>query len=314
MLPEIPAAFDAPLAQQHKTIGRWLAERAPSEQLLTRLEARRWIEQEFDREVMAVLGDCNLAELRVIALQGEHGDPPAIAVICDSVGQIDLGWIEKTNVLSNTLSGPVAPVGWRAAAYAALCDTLSIVIPLFEFGSMIEELSMYYWDGETEDEPAIQAIEYHQGEVEDGTVLPSDVRAKRPDFMLADNKGLLKDMPAPLRARLKRLRDAYAALKRFGQDSNAWHFDFENVCQYLPEYEDCATIPPMTLVPAEQFGMELDEVGRAGMELRFFDIAGFCRLTEPAVLDQWLSSLRLGGEVMRAAQALIEIDPTGERA
>lgn len=281
--------------------------------LLTRTEARRYIEQEFDRLVMAALGGSDLADLRTVALYGQDGDPPAIAIICDSVGQIDLGWIEKTNVLSHTLNGSVAPVGWRAAAYAALCSTLSMVIPLFDFGSMMEELSMYYWDGETEDEGARKAIAYHNGEFEDGMTLPSDVAAKRPDFMLAENKGPLKDMPPALRARLKRLREAYAALKRFGTEGNAWYFDFEKVTEYLPEYEDCATIPPMTLVPAEQFDMELDEVGRAGMELRFFDIAGFCHLTEPAVLDQWFTSLRLGCELLHAAQSLIETDPTGDR-
>lgn len=310
----VPAAFDTPLESHHRAIGRWIAGRTEAAQLLTRTEARRFIEQEFEREVMSVLGECRLAELRVVVLKGEQDNPPAIAVVCDSVGQVELGWIESTNVLANTLKGSVAPTGWRAAAYNALSHMLSMVIPLFNFEQMIEELALYYWDGEISDEGARKAIEFHNGELEEGTTLPSDIAAKRPDFMLTTNIARQKDLPKPLRARLKRLHDAYTALKRVGPEGNAWYFDFHETCEYLPEYEDCSTLPPMTLVPADQFGMELDEVGRMGMEMRFFDIAGFCPLTGPEVIDQWLASLRLGGELIMAAQALIETDPMGERA
>ncbi|KAK0348931.1 hypothetical protein LTR94_035171, partial [Friedmanniomyces endolithicus] len=78
------------------------------------------------------------------------------------VGQIDLGWIEKSNVLSNTLFGPAAPVGWRAAAYSLLESTLGDVLPVFSYADLFEEVSAYYWDGATDDESArATLIEYH---------------------------------------------------------------------------------------------------------------------------------------------------------
>ncbi|MDE2596303.1 MAG: hypothetical protein KGL44_05415 [Sphingomonadales bacterium] len=290
-----------------------MAENAPAADHLTRVDARTHIEQAFDQAVQDIFGTFDLADLRVVVLEGDD-KPPAIAIICDSMGQIDLGWIEKTNVLMHTLRGSVAPVEWRARAYKALCDTLSIALPVFGYGEMIEELAQYYWDGDTDDERARRNMVEGYGYDSDDLILPSHVAAKRPDFMLAENAGPLKNMPKPLRARLKRLHTAHDALKAFGHEANAWYFDFHETCEYAPDYEECATLPPMTLVPNDQFGAELDEVGWRGMETRFLDIAGMCPLTNASAISHWFASLHLGAELLAAAQDLILIDPTGERA
>ena len=101
-----------------------------------------------------ILRPVDMANLRVAVMIGEDGLDPAIVIICDSIGQIDLGWIEKSNVLSNTLFAPVAPVGWQAAAYKALCGALPAVLPIFGYEDFMEEMSAMYWDGETTDEGA----------------------------------------------------------------------------------------------------------------------------------------------------------------
>ncbi len=68
-------------------------------------------------------------------------------------------------------------------------------------------------------------------------------------------------------------------------------------------------MPPITLVPFEQFARELDDVGRFGMEQGFYDIAGFCQLIDVATVDAWFASLRVGAELLLAAQDLINLDP-----
>ena len=192
----MPAHFDAPLAPHHKLIGRWVATKAETDASFTRQGARQRIEDAFASAVAEILDPFVLADLRVVALTGDETLPPALAIICESVGQIDLGWIEKTNVLANTMNGPVAPVGWRVAAYQALEQTLGAVLPIFGYLDLIEELSAYYWDGETEDEGARRALVDGFGHDPDDTdlVLPSDVAGRRPDFMTA-KKAPTKDMP-----------------------------------------------------------------------------------------------------------------------
>lgn len=268
------------------------------ERLLTRAEARRHIEQTFQRAVLDIIGVNTLADLRVTVLAGD-GDtqPPAIAVICDSIGQIDMGWIELTNVLANSLNGFVAPVDWRAAAYASL-HRLAAVLPMFGFDEMMEELSAYYWDGETEDD----------GHDPDDVILPSQIRDRRPDYMLPGNADPMKALPRVLQAALRRLAAAWNAVKGHKEPGNAWHFDFEQITSYLPEYEEVAPLPALTIVPFDVFAEELDNIGQAGMEYGFHNVCGLCQLTGPDVLDQWFASLRLGTELIAAAQDLIDLD------
>lgn len=308
---DVPGQFDAPLAPHHKLIGRWAADREAATTLYTRDDARKHIERVFSEAVATVLGGPDLAELRVVALNGDDGLPPALAIICNSVGQIDLGWIEKSNVLSTTLFEAVAPVGWRAAAYQALERTLHAVLPVFNYADLIEELSAYYWDGETEDEGARAALmSYHEGEAEEDyeLTLPSHVHARRPDWMTA-KASPAKHMPPCLRRALARLSVAHAALKGIGAGANAWNYDRDEIYAYLPEYEERAPLSPVTLVPFDHFARELDDVGRYGMEQGFDDIAGLCPLTDGGGVDQWFASLRLGAELLLAAQALIALNP-----
>lgn len=317
---DIPPSFDPPnapaLATHHKLFARWVAGRAEVEQHFTRVEARRHIERTFDAAVMEILRPVNLAELRVAVLIGEANMPPAIVVICDSVGQLDLRWIEKSNVLSDTLFGSVAPVAWRATAYAALEETLKTVLPVFGFDDMMECLSGYYWDGETTDVAARQSLmDYHGYGPEDmgAMTLPSQVMERRPDYMLASNATALKTLPAGLRKRVRALRAAHTAVRAMrdaSPESSGWFFDWDMIREYLPHLEDAGDLPPLTLVPFDQFAQELDDVCRHSMETCFIDVAGLCQLNDPAKIDAWLASLKLGVDLLVAAQALIDIDPT----
>ena len=315
--PEVAASFDAPLAPHHRIIGRWLGERDGASAPITRVEARALIERAFAEAVSDILSGNSLVDLSVIVLSGNDADqPPAIAIICDTVGQVALGWIEKTNALRHTMSGSVAPKTWRAAAYRAL-DKLRIALPMFDFDDMIEEFSMYYWDGETTDAGArrslamLHAVE--EDELED-MILPSMVFAKRPDFMLKENARNLITLPKALRSKIERLDYAAKALSDFGRQNNAWAYDTNEVHEYLPDYEDWALLPPMTLVPFDIFSQEIDEIGRHGMEMGFFDLSGLCPLGGADTIDHWFTSLRLGAEVILAAQDLIDFDPAQARA
>lgn len=311
----VPAAFDAPLGAHHKAIGRWLAERDGSAERITQREARRYIETEFDKAVRAEFSKVQLADLRVVALTGEDHGPPAIAIICDSIGEIELGWITKAdNVLSNTLiTGPIAPVGWRAAAYRVLDELLGYALPVFGFDQFMDEISMWMWNSATDDAGAIRFLRDYAGydDIEDMT-LPSHLRARRPDYMTR-TPAPLKAMPPPMRQRLRRLRETCKALGAVADARNAWRHDREAPSYYLPHYEDGSYMPPLTLVPFDQFGEQLDEIANHAMETSFYDIIGLTTIEEPGQLDAWFESLRLGADFLGAAQDLIDSNPMKDR-
>lgn len=314
---DVPASFDTPLAAHHKAIGRWVASFESTPARYSRQEARARIERVFNSAVLQILSPIEIADLRVVAFIGNDDLPPAIAIICDSIGQVDLGWIEKDNVLSNTLFGNVAPLGWRAAAYKALVEMLRAALPVFGYEDLFEEFAMYHWDGATDDAAAIRTLlEYHCEDPDeiDEDMLPSAMSARRPQWMLGENADPLKRLPADLRAALARLRAAYKAVKAVGPDANAWHSDFELITAYMPHLEDCSPLPAMTLVPFDHFTRELDEVGRHGMETSFMDVAGICPLSDGVTIDAWFNSLKIGTEFLLAAQHLINLDPANARS
>lgn len=308
----VPAAFEAPLAAHHRLIGRWVAAREKRAHRYTRRGALERIEKVFDTAVLEILAPLKLADFRVVALAGEGDFPPAVAVICDSIGSLELGWIEKTSVLRHTALGAVAPVGWRARAYRTLVEKLKLVLPVFSYVDMFDEFSGRYWDGEETDEAAIRCqIEYFGIDLEDvdQELLPSAINAKRPDFMLEQNAAPLKDLPKELRKRLKRFDVLHKAVLDLGAEGHAWQFDTELFWSYLPDRQDCSYLPPLTLVPFDHFARELDEACQHGMQEGFLDIAGLCPLPNPEKIDDWLASLKLGVEFLCAAQDLIDFDP-----
>lgn len=304
--PDIPAVFDAPLGAHHKLVGRWVLSLEPSPEPCTRVEARQHIERVFDAAVLDILAPIELADLRVAVLHSEEDGPPAIVIICESMGQLDLGWIETGD----------APIGWRAAAYEALEHCLGEALPIFGYGDLFDEIAMYYWDGETDDQAARQSlIDYHGAEPGDldEMTLPSEMNARRPEWMIAANAAPAKRLPTELRRSLARLHEAHKALSALLPDQNAWHFDFQIACEYLPGIEECASLPPLTLVPFEQFARELDDVARHGMEMGFMDIAGICPVTDACAIEDWFASLRLGAQFLIAAQDLLQFDPSNPR-
>jgi len=92
-------------------------------------------------------------------------------------------------------------------------------------------------------------------------------------------------------------------------EKNAWHFDGATLHEYLPDLEECSSLPPLTLVPVEQFAREVDDVARHGMEYGFMDIAGLCPLPDAARVTDWFASLEAGARLLLAAQELIQLDP-----
>jgi hypothetical protein len=299
---DIPATFDQPLSNHHKPVGRWVAARESSAKLYTRVAARRRIEQVFNAAVIEILSPIEIVDLRVAVLTGEGANPPAIAVACDSLGQLDLGWIETSE----------APIPWRAAAYAALGETLGTALPIFGYEDLFDELSVFYWDGEIDDESARRSLSAYHGlsveELEEHT-MPSEMNARRPDWMISANAAKAAVLPKELREALRRLRDAHKKLKRLPSDRNAWHFDTDTLYEYVPGIEECSSLPPLTLVPFDAFARELDDVARNGMEMGFMDVCGICPLTDVSRIDDWFASLRLGAQFLLAAQDLIRFDP-----
>lgn len=295
---DIPAVFDQPLSNHHRLIGRWAAAREASVRRYTRVAARRHIERVFNAAVLDILAPVDFVDLRIAVLVGEGSNPPAIAIVCESLGQLDLGWIESSN----------APVPWRAAAYRALEQTLGCALPIFGYQDLFEEIAMYYWDGETDDVAARQSLVAYHGlsreELEEQT-LPSEMNARRPDWMFGANAGPPAQLPKFLRQALRRVRDTHKALSVLPSERNAWHFDSDALYEYVPGIEECSSLPPLTLVPFEQFARELDDVARHGMEMGFMDIAGLCPLVDSSRLEDWFASLLLGVQFLLAAQDLI---------
>lgn len=299
---DIPTIFDRPLAPHHKLIGRWAASRESPGKRYTRVAARRHIERVFNDAVLEILRPIELTDLRVAVLHSEEDGPPAIAIICESMGQLDLGWVETSD----------APIPWRAAAYTALEQTLGRALPIFGYQDLFDEIAIYYWDGETDDEAARQSlIDYHGADAEelDATTLPSEMNARRPEWMIASNAAPPSQLPAGLRNKLDRLHAAHKAMGKLPPERDAWHIDFETAQEYLPGIEECSSLPPLTLVPFDQFARELDDVARSGMEMGFMDVAGVCPLTDADRIADWFASLQLGARLLLAAQDLLQTDP-----
>jgi hypothetical protein len=300
--PDVPPAFDKPLAAHHRVIGGWIAASDCSATQYTSWEARRRIERDFDAAVLNILRSLSLANLRVAVLAGDEVESPAIAIICDSIGQLDLGWIEDSD----------APIPWRAAAYSALGKTLGCALPIFGYQDLFDEISLYYWDGETDDDGARQCmISYHGADPADldGLSLPSEMNARRPEWMISENSPATKTLPAGLRRALRALHRSHSTLQRLPTDRNAWRFDLELIHEYVPDFEECSTLPPLTLVPVDIFAREIDDVARHGMEYGFMDVAGICAVERPERVNDWFSSFRAGADFLLAAQNLIQLDP-----
>jgi len=300
---DVPAIFDQPLGPHHKLIGRWTASRETPEQPYTRVEARRRIERSFGSAVLDILAPVEMADLRTVVLRGQDDMPPAIGIFCDSMGQLDLGWIETSD----------APIPWRAAAYAALEQTLGSVLPVFAYQDLFDEMSLYYWEGQTDEAAARECVAACHGADPDdlGDIpLPSTMNERRPEWMIRENAARTRDLPARLRRALKTLSDRHRAIGQTCPDDNAWSVELDVAYDYLPGIEECSSMPPLTLVPVDEFAREVDDVAQHGMEMGFFDIAGLCPLSGADRIECWFASLRLGAEFLCAAQNLINLDPT----
>ena len=127
--------------------------------------------------------------------------------------------------------------------------------------------------------------------------------------MIGTNAAKPACLPKMLAQALHRLRDAHKALDHLAPDRNAWHFDSDALYEYVPGIEECSSLPPLTLVPFEEFARELDDVARHGMEMGFMDFCGLCPLPEISRIDDWFASLRLGVQFLLAAQDLVRLDP-----
>lgn len=299
----VPAIFDQPLALHHKLLGRWVAGREGAQEACTRVEARRRIERAFRAVALDILAPVELADLRIAILSGEENQSPVITITCESIGQIDLGWIETSD----------APIGWRAAAYAALERTLSRVLPVFAYQDLFEEISRHYWEGETDDAAALEyMIACHGADLEDldSLSLPSTMNDRRPDWMIRDKAIPVRSLPARLREIIRRLDHLHRQIDRLDSNDNAWAFHLDIAYEYFPGIEECSPLPPLTLVPVDQFAREVDDVAQHGMEYGFFDLAGICVLQQADKIDRWLSSLQLGVKLLTTAQELILLDPT----
>lgn len=300
---DIPILFDQALAPHHKLIGRWVATRKEATRIYTRPEARQHIERTFKKAVLKILDPIEFVDLRVAVFTGEGELPPAVAIACNDMGPLDLGWIENSD----------APIPWRAATYGALERSLGFVLPIYGYDDLFEEISIYYWDGETDDEAARQClIGCHDIDPDDldEFSLPSAMNARRPEWMIGSNAAQSAQLPIALRQKLLRFHQAHNALRRIEPECNAWHFDMEILAGYVPFIDEYSRLPPLTLVPGEQFAREIDDVGQYGMETGFIDFAGIFPLTEVSQIDDWFASLQLGAQFLAAAQDLIHLDPT----
>lgn len=300
---DIPTVFDGPLSPQHKMIGSWVDGHASDGTEYTRSQARRHIERVFATSVSDILEPVVLADLRVSVRGDEAGDHSALAISCDSLGQLDLGWIEDSD----------APIPWRATAYSELERMLGRVLPVFGYQDLFEAFAAYNWEGETDDDAARCILVELHGVCEqdlDGQMLPSTMNADRPPWMIAANAVADALLPGSLQERLNRVRETHDAVDALSPDCDAWHVAQDILFDYLPELEECYYLPPLTIVPFATFADELDDITRHGMEVGFTDVAGLYPLPDASRIDAWFASLRLGARFLCAVQDLLAFDPT----
>ena len=155
---------------------------------------------------------------------------------------------------------------------------------------------MYYWDGEIDDEGARESlIAYHGADADelDELTLPSEMNARRPEWMVKENAAPSAQLPPGLRRKLKRFHAAHKTVTTFRPECRAWDLDLQVAYDYIPGIEECSSLPPLTLVPFDQVARELDDVARNGMEMGFMEVAGLCPLRHANHIDDWLSRIHI---------------------
>lgn len=307
--PDIPVSFGETLTSNHLTVGRWVAAHGlASEAAISREEARRLIENTLTAKIHEIIRGLEILGLHVAVLSCEESpddvdQPPAILISHNSHGDIFFKWIEDEAI----------PVGWRAAAYHAIATTLPRIVPLLALGDMMEELSMWYWDGEIDDEGAKLALIHNHGADEDeldGYVLPSQVEAKVPGWMKSELAARSRCLPPALRRSIIGLKQAARKARGHTGEGGAWSYDRDQLLEYAPWLEDASCVPPVTIVPSNIFEQELDDVYRFGMENGSDDTCGIMAISSAAEVDTWLTSFAAGVAVLKAAEALISLDPS----
>jgi hypothetical protein len=130
----------------------------------TRVGARKRIEQVFNAAVLEILAPIELS----ICASPSSSAKTTIRPQSPSSARPSANWILAG-------SKPATLPSWRAAAYAALGETLGTALPVFGYQDLFEEISMYYWDGEIDDEGARRSLAAYQGlsaeEIEEQTLL-----------------------------------------------------------------------------------------------------------------------------------------------
>lgn len=306
--PAVPTRFDAALNKHHIAIGRWVLEHRTQSSALTHDAARSLIEITFVDEVKRILAPIELADLHVMVLLNSYDDkaPPALIISNKSQGQIDLGWIETDED---------APIAWHRRAYQALVRAIQPIIPAITYDDMFEHLSHLYWDGETDDEAARESLRTYQDYDESdlaGMTMPSQLDAKRPEWMLDRSDHIPDQIHSELEAILADITAASEGLEKARKRADAFQFtDMEDLCAYAPWYKESLGLPSMTVVPFEIFASEIDDVARHGMESGFLDVSGIYHLDrdDPADIDNWFTTLRAGVAVIEAVQRLTAWTP-----
>lgn len=312
--PAVPVGFYNALSPAQRRIGLCL----PSDDLppLTQLQASSWIDKQFDALIQPLLAPVRFLgydiSVRATACNFDNKDaaPKAACIIStNGVGFLDFRWI----------ADPDAPVSWARIAYKAIRDHLPLVAPCHTYDDFMEAMACYHWGGELDDEKAKEEIQLYwndNGEGEeidfDDHLLPSQLEARRPDWMIID-----KDHPLPERKALPPLlRQALINIKRTARtvrrsihsEKSAWHFDHEEACQYVPEIDEAAHYPPLLLIPEEPFIAEADDLYRLGWEVGFMDVTGVMEITDKPDFDVFLASFKAGIDLLLAIQTLLDLD------
>src|SRR3546814_13402466 len=77
----------------------------------------------------------------------------------------------------------------------------------------------------------------------DELTLPSEMNARRPDWMIKENAAPSARLPVGLRRSLARFRAAHNALETIRPERNAWDFDLQVAYDYIPGIEECSSLP-----------------------------------------------------------------------
>ena len=293
----MPTTIGTSIGHHVKIFGRWVCDRyaGPLQPILEQ-DVPAYIAQKFTNALYQRRPPSELLPIEFFVQSDSYLGKPLLTFHIGAGGPVlfDLAWIENNEAVN---------LVERQAAYAAVTKAMMRAFHAMDYDSMIEHLSMYLWDGETDDDAAFESIIYNYGEEPEDPILPSHVAAKIPDFMKpVRKKTRLTPQLAKLIADLEAATDAIKP-----SDGENGTISLSDYLYNTEEFMDCATEPPLCLLPLEIFQQELDQVYQHAMENGVMSVITAFPASTSDEIDRAVAAFHLYQKVIEAAEAILTL-------